>query len=52
MPYDEFKKGFLFRGMLKFEGSYLPLLVPAVVRGGVEVSPDEDDVFRELVERF
>jgi len=53
MPYDEFKKGFLFRGVLKFESCYLPVLVPSVVRGGVEVSPDdEDEGLRELMERF
>jgi hypothetical protein len=52
VPYDEFKKGFLLHRMLKFEGSYLPVLVPSVCRGGVEVSPDDDDGFKELLDGF
>jgi len=52
VPYDEFKRGFLFRGMLKFENIYLPLLVPAVVRRGVDADPVEDDPYKELMERF
>jgi hypothetical protein len=52
MPYDEFKKGFLFHRVLRFDGSYLPVLVPSAFRGGSEVSSGEDDGFRELLERF
>jgi hypothetical protein len=52
MPYEEFKRGFLRRGILKFENKYLPVLVPSVVRRGVDADPDEDDLYRELIERF
>ncbi len=52
MPYDEFKKGFLFRGMLKFENSYLPVLVPSVAGRGADADPDEDDLYKDVVESF
>ena len=52
IPYEEFKKEFLRRGVLKFDNSYLPVLVPSVVRRGVDVDPKEDDPYRELIERF
>jgi len=54
VPYEDFKVAFLRRGMLKFDASYLPILVPSVVRGGVEVQDVavEDESLRELMERF
>jgi len=52
MPYEEFKKGFLVRGKLKFDGSYLPVLVPSAFRGGVDVEEEEVSVYKELMERF
>jgi hypothetical protein len=53
IPYDEFKRGFLYRGVLKFDNSYLPVLVPSVARRGFEVDPnDVDDDLRELMEMF
>jgi hypothetical protein len=52
VPYEEFKKEFLRRGMLKFESRYLPILVPAVVRRGVDADPKEDDPLVELMEKF
>jgi hypothetical protein len=52
VPYEEFKRGFLRRGILAFENRYLPILVPAVARRGVEVDPKEDDPLRELMENF
>ncbi len=52
MPYDEFKKGVLFRGMLKFESSYLPVLVPSVAGRGADADPDEDDLYKDVVESF
>jgi len=55
MPYEEFKKGFLVRGKLKFDGFYLPVLVPSAFpsgfRGGGEVD-DCEDIYKELVEGF
>jgi hypothetical protein len=51
MPYEEFKREFLRRGMLKFDGSYLLLLCPSVVNRDPEVGP-EDDPYLELIERF
>jgi len=52
MPYEEFKKGFLFHRLIKLDASYLPVLVPSAFRGGVEVSSDDYDGFLELMERF
>jgi hypothetical protein len=52
VPYEEFKSGFLLHRVLKFDGSYLPVLVPSAFRGGSEVSSDNDDGLRELMERF
>jgi len=52
VPYEEFKREFLRRGMLKFENRYLFLLVPSVVRRGVDVDPKEDDPYLELMEKF
>jgi hypothetical protein len=52
MPYEEFKRGFLMRGVLRFENSFLPVLVPSVVDRGVDADPVEDDPYRELIERF
>jgi hypothetical protein len=52
VPYEEFKREFLRRGMLKFENRYLPILVPAVVRRGVDTDPKEDDPLVELMEKF
>ncbi len=52
VPYDEFKEGFLLRGMLKFENRDLLVLVPSVVDRDPEVDPKEDDPYRELMEKF
>jgi hypothetical protein len=52
MPYEEFKRVFLLHRMLKFDGFYLPVLVPSAFRGGGGVSSDDDDGFRELLDRF
>jgi hypothetical protein len=53
MPYEEFKRGFLYRGLLKFDRSYLFVLVPSLASGGVEVEGGvDDDGFRELLEKF
>jgi len=52
VPYEEFKREILRRGMLKFENLFLPVLVPSVVRRGVVVDPKGDDPLRELMERF
>jgi hypothetical protein len=55
VPYERFKEEFLRRGILKFENLYLPILVPSVVRRGVDVSEEElreEDPLRELVEKF
>jgi len=52
MPYEEFKREFLWRGVLKFENRYLPVLVPSVANRGVDVGPEEGGFYRELVERF
>ena len=50
--YEEFKREFLCRGILKFDHRYLPILVPSVVRRGVDVDPAEEDLFLELMEKF
>jgi hypothetical protein len=52
MPYEDFKTGFLWRGILKFENKYLFLLVPSAAWRGVDVDPEEEDPYRELIERF
>jgi hypothetical protein len=52
VPYEEFKREFLQRGMLKFESHYLPVLVPSVARRGVDVDPKDEDLLAELMERF
>ena len=52
VPYEEFKREFLRRGVLKFENRYLPILVPSIVRRGVVVDPKDDDPLGELIERF
>jgi len=52
VPYEEFKSEFLCRGILKFDGRYLPVLIPSVVRRGVDIDPKEDDLFSELMEKF
>jgi len=52
LPYEEFKREFLRRGILKFENRYLPLFVPAVIRRGVDADSIEDDPYRELIEKF
>jgi len=52
MPYEEFKRGFLWRGVLKFENRYLPVLLPSVVGRGADADPKEDDPYRELIEKF
>ncbi len=52
VPYEEFKREFLRRGMLKFDHSYLYLLVPSVVYKDPEADPVEDDLYGELVESF
>ena len=52
VPYEEFKREFLRRGILKFENRYLPLFVPAVIRRGVDADSIGDDPYRELVEMF
>ncbi len=52
VPYEDFKREFLRRGMLKFENRYLCLLVPSVVNKDPEADPVEDDPYRELLESF
>jgi len=52
VPYEEFKRGFLRRGKLKFDGSYLPVLVPSVVNRDPEADPKEDDPYLDLIEGF
>jgi hypothetical protein len=52
MPYEEFKRGFLFRGILKFDYSYLPILLPSVVNRDPEAVPEDEDFYRELIEGF
>jgi hypothetical protein len=52
VPYEDFKREFLRRGMLKFEFSYLVLLVPSVVNRDPGVDPKEGDPYRELLEVF
>jgi len=42
MPYEEFKRGFLLRGVLRFENRYLPILVPSVVDRGDDVDLERD----------
>jgi hypothetical protein len=52
VPYDEFKKEFLRRGKLKFEGSYLPILVPSAFGSRAGVDVEDEDPYKELVESF
>lgn len=52
VPYEEFRKEFLRRGVLRFENRYLPILLPSVVRRGVGVDGEEEDLYKEVVERF